>query len=239
MIIEVLYPELCNLYGDAMNAEYLYRAVPESELIKTSLKSRPAFIDKTVDFIYLGSMTEEGQTLAIEALKQYHKKLLELIENKTLILATGNAMELFGTHIENEDGSFIEALNIFNLHSKRQMMNRYSSIYLGTFEAIDIVGFKSQFAHIYDNDNKDTPALFETIRGAGRKPGEKEEGARINNFIATSVLGPLLILNPPFTRYLLSLLNVHSCALPYENEILTAYNARLSEFKDPKTGVEY
>ena len=239
MIIEVLFPELCNLYGDAMNAEYLHRALPESKIIKSSLKSRPAFADNNVDFIYLGSMTENSQALAIEALKQYREKLLELIENKTLILATGNAMELFGTHIENEDGSFIEALKFFNLHSKRQMMCRYSSIYLGTFDAIDIVGFKSQFAHIYDEDSKDTPALFETIRGAGRKPGQKEEGARINNFFATSVLGPLLILNPPFTRYLLSLLNVHSCVLPYENEILTAYNARLSEFKDPKTGTEY
>jgi len=239
MIIEVLFPELCNLYGDAMNAEYLYRALPGSEIIKSTLKSRPAFIEKNVDFIYLGSMTEDSQALAIEALKQYREKLLELIENKTLILATGNAMELFGTHIENEDGSYIKALDFLNLHSKRRMMRRYSSIYLGTFEAIEIVGFKSQFAHIYDDDNKDTPALFDTIRGAGRKPGQKEEGARINNFITTSVLGPLLILNPPFTRYLLSLLNVHSCVLPYENEILTAYNARLSEFKDPKTGVEY
>ncbi|MCL2627593.1 MAG: hypothetical protein FWD44_02690 [Oscillospiraceae bacterium] len=239
MIIEALYPELCNLYGEAMNAEYLHRTVQDCELVKTSLKMRPAFLDKDVDFIYLGSMTETGQELAIPALREHYQRILELIDTGTVFLVTGNAMELFGTYIENEDGTQIKALGLFDLHSKRQMMRRYSSIYLGTFDTIDIVGFKSQFAHIYENSEPPVPALFETRRGAGRAPGQKEEGARINNFFATSVLGPLLILNPPFTRYILSLLGVHSYTLPYEQEILTAYNARLSEFKDPKTGVEY
>ena len=238
MIIEVLYPELCNLYGDAMNAEYLHRALPDAGFIKTSLKSTPTFVEKDVDFIYIGSMTETAQELAIKALAIHHKRIDELINNGTVFLVTGNAMELFGKRIENEDGSYIEALGFFDFYSKRQMMCRYSSIYLGSFGEIDVVGFKSQFAHIY-SDNNNIPALFETKRGAGRKPGQPEEGVRLKNFFATSVLGPLLILNPPFTRYILSLLDVHSITLPYENEILTAYNARLSEFKNPKTGVEY
>jgi len=239
MIIEVLYPEFCNLFGDAMNAEFLHRTLPDAEVVKTSFKKHPVFADRDVDFVYLGSMTETNQALAAEALKQHRTRIFDMIDSGTVFLVTGNATELFGTHIENEDGSRIETLGLFNLHSKRQMMRRYSSIYLGTFESIEIVGFKSQFAHIYDDGKNDTPALFETIRGAGRKPGQTEEGARINNFFATSVLGPLLILNPPFTRFLLNLLGIHSCVLPYENEILTAYNARLSEFKDPNTGTEY
>jgi len=239
MIIEVLFPELCNLYGDAMNAEYLHRTVPYCEFRKTSLKTQPAFAEKTVDFIYLGSMSETGQELATKALRQHRERLSALIDSGCVILATGNAMDLFGTHIENEDGSFIETLGLFNMYSKRQMMRRYSSIYLGSFGDMDIVGFKSQFAHNYDNNDSSIPALFETVRGAGRRPGQKEEGVRLNNFFATNILGPLLILNPPFTRFLLNLLGVHSYVLPYENEILTAYNARLSEFKDPKTGTEY
>ena len=47
MTIEILYPEVCNLYGDLMNIEYLRRAVPEAEVVKTSLKTRPAFLDRT------------------------------------------------------------------------------------------------------------------------------------------------------------------------------------------------
>ena len=239
MKIEVLYPEICNLFGDAMNAEYLHRALPEAEFIKTSLKGRPAFADGKVDLIYMGAMTESGQSLVAEALGAYRERIFELIDGGTVFLVTGNALELFGTRIENEDGTFIETLGLFKLHSKRQMMKRYSSIYLGTFGEMDIVGFKSQFAHIYSDDEEAVPALFQTLRGAGRKPGQTEEGVRINNFFATSILGPLLLLNPPFTRCILSLLGIEDRELPYEKEAIEAFEARVLEFKDPKTGAEY
>ena len=238
MRIEVLYPELCNLYGDAMNAEYLRRALPEAELIKTTLKEKPAFASGEPDMIYMGSMTESGQSIAAEALLPHRDRIMDMIGGGTVFLITGNALELFGTHIENEDGSCIETLGIFELHAKRQMMRRYNSIYLGTFGEIEIVGFKSQFAHSY-GDSDTVPPLFHTLRGAGQRPGLPEEGVRLNNFIATYVLGPLLILNPPFTRYLLGLLDAGGRELPYEREAVAAYEARLKEFHDPKTGEEY
>jgi len=239
MKIEALYPELCNLFGDAMNAEYLHRAIPEAEFIKTSLKGRPAFADGKVDLIYMGSMTENAQSLAAEALGMYRERIFELIDSGTVFLVTGNALELFGTRIENEDGTFIETLGLFKMHSKRQMMNRYSSIYLGTFGEMDIVGFKSQFAHIYSDGEQQVPALFQTLRGAGRQPGQTEEGVRLNNFFGTSMLGPLLLINPPFTRYILSLLGIEGRDLPYDREAMRAFEARVLEFKDPKTGAEY
>jgi len=237
--IEILYPELCNLYGDAMNAEYLRRAIPEAQIVKTSLKASPAFADRETNLIYLGSMTEYGQTIAAEALQPHRDRIVELVGGETTFLVTGNALELFGTRIENEDGSFIETLGLFDMYAKRQMMRRYNSIYLGTFNDIEIVGFKSQFAHIYDSGAKTIPALFQTRRGAGRKPGQTEEGVHINNFLATYVLGPLLILNPLFTHYLLDILGVKAHKLPYEQAAMAAYEARLHEFKNPKTGEEY
>jgi len=241
MKIEILYPEVCNLFGDAMNAEYLRRALREADFIKTSLKETPAFADGDISAVYLGSMTESGQSLVAEALKPYRERIVELIERDTVFLVTGNAFEVFGSRIENEDGSVIETLGVFDLYARRQMLRRYNSIYLGTFGDIEIVGFKSQFAHSYSGDDNDngTQPLFLTQRGAGRKPGQKEEGVRINNFMATYVLGPLLILNPPFARYILGLLGAEDRELPYEREAIAAYEARLKEFKDPKTGAEY
>lgn len=250
MKIEALYPELCNLFGDAMNAEYLHRAVPNAEFLKTSLKDSPAFLNGDVDIVYMGSMTENGQSIAAGLLMPFRERIIELVDAGKVFLITGNALELFGNSIENEDGSFFETLGLFDLYSKRQMMRRYSSIYLGSFDGtgfngesageMDIVGFKSQFSFLYDDvGGVGAPALFHTKRGAGRMPGQVEEGVRLNNFFGTSMLGPLLLINPPFTRYLLGLLGARGSELPYEPEAMTAYEARVSEFKNPKTGAEY
>ena len=45
---------------------------------------------------------------------------------------------MLGNYIENEDGSKIEGLGIFDIYSKRDMMNRHNSLFKGTFEDIEI-----------------------------------------------------------------------------------------------------
>jgi CobQ-like glutamine amidotransferase family enzyme len=237
MKIEILYPEICYLFGDLMNIEYLHRCLPEAELIKTSLKAPPAFASGGVDMVCLCSMTEKAQELAAEALRPYQGKLEELINSGTVFLVTGNAMEVFGRYIENEDGSKLKMLGMFDLYAKRSMMNRYNSLYLGKFEDIDIVGFKSQFAHSYGESGAE--GLFETVRGAGRNPQVKPEGIRKNNFMATYLLGPLLILNPPFTKYIMQLLGVNDRPLSFEAAAMDSYHLRLKEFSDPKRGFDY
>jgi CobQ-like glutamine amidotransferase family enzyme len=236
MKIEILYPEVCYLYGDLMNIEYLHRCIPEAEIIRTSLKTPPAFLNGDVDMIYLCSMTERAQELVINALRPYKERIEALIDCGTVFLATGNALEIFIKDIENEDGSKVEALGLFGLTAKRRMMNRYNSLWLGKFGEIDMVGLKSQFTHSYGNDGD---CLFMTVRGAGRNPDVKPEGIRKNNFMATYVLGPLLIMNPLFTKYILGLLGVGGRPLAYEEAAMDSYNLRLQEYSDPKRGFDY
>jgi CobQ-like glutamine amidotransferase family enzyme len=237
MTIEILYPEVCNLYGDLMNIEYLRRAVPEAEVVKTSLKTRPAFLDRDVSLVYLSSMTERAQILVRDAMTPHLDALKQKIEEGLPILATGNAMELFIREIQDEDGTKTPMLGLFDLQAKRTMERRYNALYLGRFEDMDILGFKSQFSHAYGGE--DVPALFETVRGAGRNPGETREGIRYKNFMATYLLGPLLVLNPPFTRLMLRLIGAGDRPVPFEKAAMDAYTLRLDEFKDPKRGFTY
>ena len=58
--IEILYPEICNLYGDLYNIEYLTRS-NLIEVIRTSLKERPAFVDQDIDLVYMGTTTERAR----------------------------------------------------------------------------------------------------------------------------------------------------------------------------------
>jgi CobQ-like glutamine amidotransferase family enzyme len=239
MKIEILYPEICYLYGDLMNIEYLHRCLPEAEVVKTSLKTVPAFVGGGVDLIYLCSMTERAQELVIDALRPYTDIIRERIDGGTIFLATGNALEIFVKDIENDDGSKIEALGLFSLTAKRRMMDRYNALYLGKFGETDIVGLKSQFAHTYDIGGDGVEPLFMTVRGAGRNPDVKPEGIRKNNFMATYVLGPLLIMNPPFTKYIMGLLGAGDKPLAYEKAALDSYELRLKEYSDPKRGFDY
>jgi CobQ-like glutamine amidotransferase family enzyme len=236
MKIEILYPEVSYLYGDLMNIEYLHRCIPEAEIIRTSLKTPPAFLNGDVNMIYLCSMTEKAQERVIDALRPYREKIETLIENGTIFLTTGNALEIFIKDIENQDGSKIKALGLFDLTAKRRMMDRYNSLWLGKFGDIDIVGLKSQFAHAYGDAGD---ALFTTVRGAGRNPDVKPEGIRKNNFMATYVLGPLLVMNPLFTKYIMGLLGVGDRPLAYEEAAMDSYNLRLQEYSDPKRGFDY
>ena len=60
----------------------------------------------------------------------------------------------------------------------------------------------------------------------------KFEGVRQKNFFGTYLLGPLLIDNPPFTKYLLQCMGVQEPALAFEAAAQSAYDARLKDFKE-------
>lgn len=230
MKIEMLFPEVSNLYGDTSNIKYLKKCIPDAEIIKTEINSEPAFATQDVNMVYMGPMPEDIQEMAIEKLKPYKARIEELIKNNVVFLVTGNALEVFGKYIENEDGSKIEGLSIFDIYAKRDMMNRHNSIYVGTYEDIEIVGYKSQFTMAYGDNEKNYFSRVEV--GIGLNKESQLEGIKENNFIGTYIIGPILILNPLFTKKLLSMLGVENANIAFEQETMEAYNQRLLEFKE-------
>ena len=228
--VEVLYPEFCNLFGDDFNARYLEMCDDSIELIRTNLNSEPYFVkNDDVRMIIMGAMTEDGQELCLEKLKPHKERIEELINKDVVFLLTGNSLELFGKSIENEDGSSIECLNIFGTVAKRNMLDRHNSLFIGEFEDIDVVGFKSQFAHSYGNI--DDIGAFKKKGGVGFSPESNYEGVRIHNFFATYLLGPILVMNPLFTKKIMELLGIKNPHVKYEDVSLKAYNKRVEEFK--------
>ncbi|NLY82250.1 MAG: hypothetical protein GX078_05695 [Clostridiales bacterium] len=239
MYIEVMFPEVCNLYGDLANIRLIKKSYPETEIIETSLKDIPYFLENVPDLIYMGSVTEDNQVLVIETLKKYKKRIETLIEQGVCFLITGNATEVFGGEISDIDGTKLEGLGIIGISTKRDMFNRFNSLYLGKFNNMDIVGYKSQFTYSYYNNDQITSQLFDTIKGIGLNPDVKEEGVRLNNFFATYLIGPLLILNPYFTKYLLKQLGINNPKLLHEKDMIEAYEIRVKEYSNPKIGFYY
>ena len=229
MKIEILFSEIANLFGDMANVRYLEKCLPKATFIYTSLNDEPKFINEDIDLIYMGPMSENSQELVINKLSKYKNKIRKAIKDNKKFLITGNAIEIFGNYIENEDGTKVEGLGLYNIYSKRNMMGRYNSIELGKFENLEIVGFKSSFTEIFG----EAPKFLDIIRGYGNSKDSNVEGIHDHNFIATTLLGPILITNPYFTKYLLN-----KDKILFEEDLINAYNKRLEEFKDPKRSLD-
>ena len=76
------------------------------------------------------------------------------------------------------------------------------------------------------------------MRGVGRTPESKPEGFRRGGLMATYLTGPLLVLNPPFTKQLLRELGAED-TLAFEDAAFASFNKRVAEFKEPGRGFQY
>lgn len=232
MTIEFLFPELCNLYGDMANITYLRHCLSDATFYETHNRETPRFLTEHVDLVYLGTMTERGQELALSRLMACRDELRKKIEDGMFVLATGNAGELFGKHID-DGGRILPALDYFPCYARRNMENRHNSMFIGTFDGMKIVGNKSQYSFSYG----DFPDPFIRVTGGyGMNPDIRTEGIHYKNFYATYLLGPFLVLNPPFTKHLLSRMG-HRAPLAHEAEAMEAYEYRVSALEKP--GVRY
>ena len=223
--VELLFPELCNIYGESYNVEYLRRCSDEIEVINTNHMDTPAFVNEDVDMIYLGCTTERKQEQIIGILSQYRDRIIELIDKGVISLATGNAVEIFGNYIEDA-GRKIDALGIFDFYSVRYMRrDRHNSQFIGTFDDITVLGHRSQFSFAYGDFDDN---FIDIQKGIGMNPDTKKEGVRRNNFYGTYSLGPFLILNPLFAKKLMRIMGIDD-TLCFEKEIVEAYEYRLTE----------
>lgn len=234
MKIEVLYPEIGNLFGDSANIKYLKLCLPEAEFIETHLNTEPQFASAQMDLIYMGPMTEISQEKAINRLMPFKEQLRENIEGGTHFLFTGNSFEILGNYIKTDNGE-IPALGLFDMYSERKMSSRHNSLFLGQTEDLYITAFNSRFSHTYPGPG--IKGFAKKLRGIGLNESCPFEGIHHNNFIGTYLLGPLLVLNPRFTLNFLKSLGADTTPAFYE-ESIAAYNKRLSEFQDEKVKLD-
>lgn len=235
IVIEELFPEVCNLFGDTGNMRYLKLCLPEAEFVSTRLNDTPYFAEHDVNMVYMGPMTENTQVSVIERLKPYKKRISDMIDKGTVFLMTGNSHEIFGKKITDKNGTVTECLGLIDFYAERDMMKRFSGLVLGKYDNIEIVGFRAQFTRGYLGEN--VSHFAEVTKGEGMNRHSSVEGFVQNNFYGTYILGPLLVLNPYFTKKLIYKLCGEEKKLAFEQEVIKAYNTRLEDFKDSRVGI--
>lgn len=223
--MEVLYPEYMNLYGDNGNVRYLEKIIPNLKIINTHLNDQPKFLNQKIDVLYLGPATEKRQIEIIKKLLPHRDKLKALIEKKTLIIATGNAIEYFGKYIQTNENDLIPCLNLYDVYAKRFPLVRYNDNVICPLEGFTVVGFKNQRSHLYGND-----------KHALKVPIDKNYLNFLidKNLFATYLIGPVLALNPMLTETLLKKANIPYKKPPFYDVAIKAYQKRVIEFNQTK-----
>ena len=252
MKIEILYPEIANLFGDLANIKYIMASTPGCKVIGTDLNTKPAFLtEEDIDLVYMGTMTENSQLVAMEHLEPYRDEIKASIEKGQRFLMTGNAFEVFCKDITDLDDMPInrfpervnvetkttQCLGIFDISVKRAVMHRLNSLYLGKYGDLEVVGFKSVFT--WAEKNADIPPLFETVRGPGLDKKLTGEGIRYKNFMATYLTGPLMVLNPKLMIRFLIESGGTNIKPPHMGAAMAAYEQRVEEFKREKLNYIY
>ncbi len=232
MKIEILYPELCCLYGDKGNTLFLQQCLPDAEFIYTQLNDKPEFLVNDVDLCCMYSMSEASQERILDRLMQWKDEIAEKFKNnKTLFLLLGNAMELFGQYIQHEDGTKVTTLGIYDTYTVRHAPSRFNTLIQAKFEDMTLLGYTSRFSDTYGITEELSMCQVEI--GTGSSPDSKLEGIRQNRVIATYLLGPLLVANPDFTKWLLTQLGIDNPNLPYSDALYQSYECKRKEFQQP------
>lgn len=228
MKIEVLYPELCNVFADVWNVKYLGMCCSKIEIHYTKINEEPLFVKKDVDMIYVPSMPYVHQEIIVNKLSKYKKRLKELIEKEKIVLFTGDATEIIGNYIYDvSTDKKTNGIGLFDVYFERNFNKRINYFFLGNYDNMKIVGSASTFSMMYgDNTNK----FIEVVKGLGMGNDNTNEGICYKNFYATKLIGPFLLLNPDFTKMILHKLG-YDGNLCFEKDIYDAYEKRLLELE--------
>ncbi len=210
-----LYYDLMNLSGDNGNMvaikDFLDNEGCKYQIDRLSIGDKIDF--NKYNMIYIGNGSRESQELARQDILKYKFQLKKVFKDK-LILATGNAMELFGTSIDNK-----ECLNLIPL----------KTLYLKDY----VVQEK-----IIDTEFINKPVIAFINRNSEAKIKNNyflnEDGIHIDNFYGTYFLGPLLIRNPYLLNKFMEMLfkmNDMKIKSDYKNVDILSFNEYLKNFK--------
>ncbi|HZK28709.1 MAG TPA: hypothetical protein VFD19_00655 [Clostridia bacterium] len=226
MRIEILYGELANLLGEHGTQSLLAQTFGEDKLIRTHFPELPQFLVEDVDFVYMGPMTEQTQRLVLDLWRDKKDLFAKAITRDTVFFFAGNALDLVGRSIRYEERETVEALGLYPFDTLCRRYDRQNEIVCATFNEMPLTGFRSQFT-THTGDAGAFPFLV-VEQGSGMNKDIQTEGIHDRNFFATSLLGPFLILNPSFTKWLLARIGFHG-TLPHEAALVDAERIRLED----------
>lgn len=198
-----LYPDLMNLYGDSGNMAALVRRLAEQgEEVTVERRTVGDELEFAgYDFLYIGSGTERSQKAALEHLRPCAQALKEAMEGGLFALFTGNAASMLGREVVDADGRVWPGLGLLPFTAREQREKRCTGDAIVRHPDLPeaLVGFFNKC----EDWEGDVPPLFRCVMGRGNRGDTADEGFCVENFLGTHLIGPILVKNPHFCRWLL------------------------------------
>ena len=185
-----LYPYELTLYGENGNIKALEYALNKKNIdyqIDVILPDTDLKLNE-YDFIYIGSGKKKELDIIKERLKPYKNELLSYISNNKILLATGNSVGIF---------------DFLKLYDVEIEYNRKVSDITATTSLCNgvIYGFQNTEYLIKSTTNP----IFQLENGYSNN-NSGLEGFQINNFYATSIIGPILARNDNLLDYFINIM---------------------------------
>lgn len=223
--IAYFYPKLLNLYGDNGNIEILvYRAKKRGmnvEVKKIGIDTRlnTEFMSK-VNIVFMGGGPDSSQKQMYEDLLSNKGEYLnDYVNNDGVGLFICGAYQLFGHYYKAADGSTLDGLGIFDLHTQHfgnhksrcigNMLCTFNNKLVNDFAFKNnnkigntFVGFENHGGRTYLGKNVEP--LATVSKGFGNNGEDKTEGAIYRSSIGTYSHGPVLSRNPHLADYLIA-----------------------------------
>ena len=200
------YHDIMNLYGDYANVlalqDMLTRAGEEVVIEKKTIGDSVQLSDYA--FVYIGSGTERNQKVVLEDLRLHSDELREYIESGKPVLMTGNSFEMLGKTLTDCSGKTYQGLGLMNftITEQNKTRNTADAILTADFLERPLVGFINKCSTI----SGVVSPLFKVKMGLGNQADDQHEGVRMKNLFGTHLTGPVLMKNPEFLTYIISLL---------------------------------
>ncbi len=199
-VIAHMYPNLMNLYGDRGNLLCLQKRLGwyghQGEIAPVNLNDQLDF--KQIDMLFMGGGSDREQGLAYNDLLLKADKLMQEIENGLPVLCICGAYQLLGKYYKSYDGTTMNGLGFFDLHTEGKKERLIGNILLSSEidgQKITVAGFENHGGRTYLNDNNLQP-FGTVIKGHGNNGEDGSEGLKFRNLIGTYLHGPLLPKNP-------------------------------------------
>ena len=226
-----LFPKRMSLYGEYGNVSILKKVLTDAGFSVSVEEYEDGELNlNDVDFVYVGSGTEDALMIANEIISKNADAVKASIKSGTVWLATGNAPALFGRSIIRYDET-AKALNVFPYTCTIDDNGRFMGDVLTDENNIfgaSLIGFVNTSCTFEGIET--TMLTFKLNTRLGNDKKSPSEGFISDNFFATQMIGPFLVKNPPALQEICRRITKSAeFTLPADSNAKKAYDSALKE----------